>query len=238
MAPDPPPFVPFGPAHLVALLLVGALALALARLVRVRAGSAVIVRLTLAAGIVGLLAFELTTAAHEGWLSWRTLLPFELCDAAMLLAVATLARPGRPAAELLYFWAGSGSTLAMLTPELSWGFPRWEFVVFFGLHGLVLVAALVLVFGLGLRPRPGAPLRAFALTGAWVLLVGVANAALGTNFMYLRHKPFVATPLDWMGPWPLYILAGAAVAFALFQLLALPFLAEWARAGPHRPGPC
>jgi hypothetical integral membrane protein (TIGR02206 family) len=110
----------------------------------------------------------------------------------------------------------------MLTPELPWAFPRWEFVVFFGLHGLVLVSALVLVFGLGLRPRPRAPWRMLGVTAAWAAFVGLVNLALGTNFMYLCRKPSVPTPLDWMGPWPAYIGVGALAALALFQLLALP----------------
>jgi hypothetical integral membrane protein (TIGR02206 family) len=181
----------------------------------------------LAAGLVALVTFELTVAAREGWLGWMTVLPLELCDAAIVLAVVTLIAPRRAAAELLYFWAGSGTVLAMLTPELPWNFPRWEFVVFFGLHGLVLVAALVMVFGLGLRPRPGAPWRAFAITAGWAAFVGLVNLALGTNYMYLRRKPLVATPLDWMGPWPGYIGVGAAVAFVLFLALGLPFRREW-----------
>ena len=77
-------------------------------------------RWALASGIVVLVAFELAVAAREGWLTWRTLLPLELCDAAMVLAVITLVAPRRPAAELVYFWAGSGTLLAMLTPELPW----------------------------------------------------------------------------------------------------------------------
>lgn len=184
-------------------------------------------RLVLAATIVLLVALELAVAAREGWLTWRTLLPLELCDAAMVLAVSTLVRPGRRATEVVYFWAGSGSLLAMLTPELPWNFPRWEFVVFFGLHGLVLVAAALLVFGLGHRPRPGAPWRVFGITAGWAALAGLVNLALGTNFMYLRHKPTVATPLDWMGPWPVYVATGALGALALFHLLALPFRGEW-----------
>ena len=198
-----------------------------ARAVRARPGRARLVRWTLAAGIVVLVAFELSAAAREGWLGWTTVLPLELCDAAMVLAVATLLRPRRGPAELVYFWAGSGSLLAMLTPELAWSFPRWEFLVFFGLHGLVLAAAAVLVFGLGLRPRKGAPWRVFGLTAAWAAFVGLVDLALGTNFMYLRHKPMAATPLDWMGPWPIYIAAGAVVALALFHALALPFRREW-----------
>lgn len=222
--------MPFGSAHLLALASTFALALAVVLLVRARPRLATPARLLLAATIVLLVALELAVAAREGWLTWRTLLPLELCDAAMVLAVLTLLRPGRRAAEVVYFWAGSGSLLAMLTPELPWNFPRWEFVVFFGLHGLVLVAAALLVFGLGLRPGPGAPWRALGITAGWAALVGLVNLALGTNFMYLRHKPTVATPLDWMGPWPVYIATGALVALALFHLLALPFRGEWRRA--------
>jgi uncharacterized membrane protein YwaF len=45
--------------------------------------------------------------------------------------------------------------------------------------------------------------------------------------MYLRAKPSVPTPLDWMGPWPVYIGVAAVVAFVVFHLLALPFRREW-----------
>ena len=135
-----------------------------------------------------------------------------------------------PTAEIVYYWAAAGSPLAMLTPDLQWSFPRWEFVVFFGLHGLVLAAALLLVFGLGLHPRPGAPLRVLGITAGWTVFVALVNLVLGTNFMYLRARPGVASPLDWMGPWPLYIATAALVALAQFELLSLPFRREW-RAG-------
>jgi len=214
-----------------ALAGVALLALALVALVRARPRLGPAVRWALAVGIAVLVAFELAVAAREGWLTWKALLPLELCDAAMVLAVITLLAPRRAAAEMVYFWAGSGSLLAMVTPELPWNFPRWEFVVFFGLHGLVLVAALVLVFGLGLRPRPGAPFRVFGITAGWAAFVALVNLALGTNYMYLRHKPVVPTLLDWMGPWPVYIGVGAAVALALYLILALPFRREWRAAG-------
>ena len=220
---EPPAFVAFGATHVGALACVALVAVLLVRLVRARPGLATLVRGALAAGIVGLLAFELNVASQEGWLSWKTLLPLELCDAALVLAVLALLRPRQTPAEIVYFWAGSGTVLAMLTPELPWGFPRWEFVVFFGLHGLVLAAALVLVFGLGLRPRPMAAWRTLGITAGWTAFVGVVNLLLGTNFMYLRHKPTVATPLDWMGPWPVYIGVCGVVALVLFHALALPF---------------
>jgi len=220
---DLPPFVPFGAAHVGALACVALAAGLLVLLVRARPRLAASVRRVLAAGIVGLLSFELAVASREGWLSWKTVLPLELCDAALVLAVVTLLRPRQTPAEIVYFWAGSGTLLAMLTPELPWGFPRWEFVVFFGLHGLVLVAALVLVFGLRLRPGPRAPWRMLGITAGWAAFVGLVNLVLDTNFMYLRHKPTVATALDWMGPWPVYVGVCGIVALALFHVLALPF---------------
>ncbi|HSD27048.1 MAG TPA: TIGR02206 family membrane protein [Vicinamibacteria bacterium] len=220
---DRPPFVPFGTAHLASLASVAALAVSLVALVRARPGLGRPLRLTLAAAITTLVVFEFSVGAREGWLGWTALLPLELCDAALVLAVITLVVPRRATAEVVYFWAVSGTLLAMLTPELAWGFPRWEFVVFFGLHGLVLVAALVLVFGLGFRPRPGAPLRVWGITAAWAAAVGLVDLACGANYMYLRRKPLAATPLDWMGPWPVYIVVGAGIALGLFVLLGLPF---------------
>jgi hypothetical integral membrane protein (TIGR02206 family) len=226
----PSPLVPVGGAHLAALGVVVALAGGLAGLVHVRPRLGVAVRLSLAAALTGLVVFELTIGAREGWLGWKNVLPLELCDAALVLSILTLLWPQRATAELVYFWTGSGTLLAMLTPDLAWDFPRWEFVVFFGLHGLALASALVLVFGLGLHPRRGAPLRVLAVTVAWAGFVSLVNWGLGTNFMYLRQKPGVATPLDWMGPWPVYIAVGAALALALFELLALPFRREWRKA--------
>ncbi len=227
MAGSPPPFVPFGPAHLLALAAVAALGAAIVLSVRGWPSVSLPLRGLLASALVAQTSFTLWRGAREGWLSWQSALPLELCDAAMVLSVVTLMVPRRATAELVYYWAGSGSLVAMLTPDLQWSFPRWEFLVFFGLHGLVLAAALLLVFGLGLRPRRGAPLRVLGITAGWAAFVGLVDAGLGTNFMYLRSRPPVATPLDWMGPWPWYIAVAAVVALALFEVLSLPFRREW-----------
>jgi len=216
-------FVPFGVDHLGALLAVGVACAGLALLVRRRPASSRWVRLGLAALIVALVGLEMVMAFREGWFDWRLFLPLELCDVALVLAVVALLVPRRPLAEILYFWSGSGSVLAMLTPIVPWSFPRWEFIVFFALHGLVLAAALVLVVGLGLVPRRGAPLRVFLVTVAWAGIVALANQALDANHMFLRRKPAVPTLLDWMGPWPAYIGTAAVVALVLFWLLDLPF---------------
>jgi hypothetical integral membrane protein (TIGR02206 family) len=235
----PPPFVPFGLAHLGVLLGTVLLALALARRVRARPLGSLArgIRYGLAGLLLAIISFEMAMGVAGGWLTWQNVLPLQLCDLALLLAIYTLITRDRRAAELLYFWAVAGSGMAMLTPDLLQGFPRWEFLVFFGLHGLVVVAALVLTFGFGLRPRPGSAGRAFLATAGYAALVGGVNAVLGTNFMFLRARPATPTILDWFGPWPLYIGAAGALAFLLFWLLALPFRSSAAPPAECPPAP-
>ncbi len=122
---------------------------------------------------------------------------------------------------MLYYWTGAGTTLAMLTPDVAWAFPHWRFVTYFALHGGVVAAAAMLVFGDGIRPGP--PWRALLALNLYALAVGAVNATFGTNFLYLCRKPSGASPLDWFGPWPVYLVVAEVAALALFSLLYVPF---------------
>lgn len=217
-------FHPFGLDHVGALASAAAIAGLLVWVVR-RGSSSVrlAVRILLIAALVGPVAFEITRAVREGWMSIEFLLPLHLCDAAILLAVFGLVTLQRHAVAILYFWACAGTAIALVSPDLPYGFPHWQFFAFFGLHAAVVASALVLVFGMGVRPSPRAPLWAFLVTNAYAGVVGLVNLAAGTNYMYLCAKPESATLLDLMGPWPAYLLVGDAIALALFWLLGLPF---------------
>jgi hypothetical integral membrane protein (TIGR02206 family) len=222
---SPRRFEIFGPDHLavLALTVVGALALvAVARRHRTD-GVGAAIRLTLAAlmlaGVSGYVGAEL----RLGQVALVEFLPLHLCDAAIFVGVFALVTRQALACELLYFWALAGSTLAMVTPEVIWAFPDWRFVVFFLMHGLTVIAAAVLTFGFGCRPRPGAAWRAFGLTIAYAAFVAVLNRLLDANFLYLRAKPVTPTLLDRFGPWPWYLVVSAAIGLGLFHLLAIPF---------------
>ena len=74
-----------------------------------------------------------------------------------------------------------------------------------------------------MRPLPGCVWRVMlALTG-YALGLGLFNWVFATNYMYLCRKPAGASLLDFLGPWPVYLVVGEVVAAMLFSLLALPF---------------
>jgi len=103
------------------------------------------------------------------------------------------------------------------------GFPDTRCLSFFALHGGVAISAALVAFGLGVRPRPGAHIRAFWITNAYAAVAALINAAAGTSYLYLRAKPSQPSILDVMGPWPWYILAADVLAFLIFWALMIPF---------------
>jgi hypothetical integral membrane protein (TIGR02206 family) len=217
------PFRLFGPDHLAALAAVGCVGALLCAVARRGPAAARAVRLGLAALLASLIGLTLVLVARERPLTAWDFLPLELCDAAIFLAVFALLTLRPAACELLWFWAGGATTLAMITPDLAFGAPDWGFYSFFALHGSVVAAALVPPLGLKIRPRPGAPWRALLATNAYAGVVAAVDAVFGRNFLYLRAKPAAWTVLDWLGPWPVYLLSCEILAAALFALLYLPF---------------
>ena len=163
---------------------------------------------------------HITYVARGEWTA-RVNLPLHLTDVVTLASVAALWRPDSPLlVELVYFWALSASLQAVLTPDLGHGFPDVLFFTYFVTHSGAVAAACLLVFGAGRAPRPGAVGRAFVITLGVAVLAAVATVLTGGNYMFLRRKPAHASLLDVMGPWPLYIVSGAALGLLLFLALA------------------
>jgi hypothetical integral membrane protein (TIGR02206 family) len=150
-------------------------------------------------------------------------LPLQLCDVAIFAAAAALWTRRQSLVEVTYFWGLAGTVQALLTPDLPEHFPSFPYFQYYIAHGGVVCAALLLVVGMRRHPRPWAVVWVMALTIAYAALVGALDAVTGANYMYLREKPSAPTLLDLLGPWPLYILAGAGLAVIMFAILDAPF---------------
>lgn len=208
-----PKFNRFGPAHLTAL----AAAPFLAAFLSHWPGKPV--RRCLA---VLLLVLELAWffRMRSYGLGWSELLPLQLSDASILLAVYVAWTLNPWGFDVLYYWGLTAVPLAMLTPDLLEPFPAPDTLMFFALHGLVPLIVLYLLWSGLARPRPGSMWRSFAALNGVLIAALSANRLFGTNYMYLTEKPSQPSPLDYMGPWPVYIGAGEVVALMAFYLLS------------------
>ena len=149
-------------------------------------------------------------------------LPLQLCDAAVLLSVLACLTGAAGVVEFAWFAGLGGAGMALLTPNLYTPWPTYPAIYFFAAHGGIVISMAAVVLGGGWKFRRGALWRSFALLLAYAALVGLIDLRFGANFMFLLRKPEAASALDYMGPWPWYLLSGAGAALLLFWLLWLP----------------
>jgi len=222
---EAPPFVLFGLDHIAAILITGVVAAGLSLAVRPNPNSPLgrAVRIGFAGIVAAAIAYGMIRDGLRGRLSAWDWVPLNLCDFEIVLAVFALLTRRQAAYEIFYFWALAGTLIAMITPEITRGFPSRQFLSFFAFHGAVVTAALFMTWGLKMRPRAGAHWRVFLWTNVYAAVAAAANLTLKKNFLYLCEKPQGFSVLDWFGPWPVYIAAAEVLALTLFALLSLPF---------------
>ena len=157
--------------------------------------------------------------------SWSpsTSLPLALCNLGVVVAAAACWWRVPLLVELTYFWGLAGTLQAIATPDLGVGFPHLVFFQYVVGHVGIVAAALFLVVGMGIVPRPGAIWRVFAITVAYSAFVGLVDAVTGADYMFLRSPPGEWTLLRLLGPWPWYLASATGVALVLIVLLDLPF---------------
>ncbi len=216
-------FVLFGAAHLAIIAAIPLLAELLA--LPARRLPAAGRRIRLALGCF-LLVNELV------WYAWRIHtegvrlpegLPLQLCDLALWMTVLAALTLKQWSVEIAYFAGLGGSSMAVLTPDLWAPLLSYPTIYFFLAHGGVIIVILFLVWGKLARPRSGCLWRVLAILNGYAVLIALFNFAFRTNYLYLCRKPAGASLLDFMGPWPAYILVGELLAVGVFWLLWLPF---------------
>ncbi|HXM53020.1 MAG TPA: TIGR02206 family membrane protein [Candidatus Binatus sp.] len=173
--------------------------------------------------VIAELSWQPYVLANKTW-SLGASLPVQLCDVGGFVAAAALLWRQLLLVEVAYFWGLGGTLQAVLTPDLQdQHFPSFPYLQFYVTHDLVILAALFLVIGLALHPRPGAVRRIFLLTLAFAAVVGLIDLVTGGNYMYLRQVPASGSLLSLMGPWPWYVATGAVLTFVVLAILYAPF---------------
>ncbi len=164
--------------------------------------------------------------------SWPKLLPLHLCGMSVLLTAIVLWFESDRVFQINYFWVASGATMSLHTPDLQSGFPSFAFFSFFIGHGLPILGIAVAIFILGMRPRAKSILWALIATWGMGAIAAPVNLAYNTNYLFLSQKPLGATPFDYFGPWPWYLIVVNFAGLLLFSICYLPFSSRFKRLLP------
>ena len=199
---EPPPDL-FGPAHLVTLAVVAAVCAAVPSAAR-RLPAPWPDRLARGLALFLLLwrAAEVTVRSTVYGMPWIDQLPLHLCGILVFVCAWMLWSRSYAVYEVTWFWAVGGTLQALLTPDLPVGFPHPGYLAFFVTHGTLVLSAVYATVVWGYRPRPVSIVKAWAWLNVYALLVAPVNLLLGTNYLFLRHKPEAASLLDLLPPGP------------------------------------
>ena len=143
-------------------------------------------------------------------------LPLHICNALALLAPVLFYYKNNALFQIFYYSVMAATTQAILTPHLEDSFPHYMYLKYFTVHCGLVVAVWYAILVQSFRPTFRGMFVAFgALQVFSAALIG-ANWLLGANYMYLNHKPPVASILDYFGPEPYYVITVELVALLFF----------------------
>jgi hypothetical integral membrane protein (TIGR02206 family) len=219
-----PAFTAFSISHLLALSVLGIIGYFLIRTGRRSDDenqlniAIVIAGLTLSTEII-----EVIVLNFLGRYEWRADLPLFLCDLTAVFLPFVLLKQNRKWLGILYFWSMAGTVQALITPELDEGFPSFEFLRYFTMHGGIVIAMMYCIIVFRIRIHWKDFTNAIFYAQVYLIAIHVFNEVFRTNYSYTLQKPAGTTVLDYFGPWPWYLLWGEVLMIALFLILMLPF---------------
>jgi len=223
-------FVLFGPGHLLALALVVVFNIWVVRtfrgspektLSKVRWGITLVLWLNE-------LAWHLLNIYWGTW-TIQTMLPFHLCSVLVWGGGLALLTRNRTVYEFMYFMGIGGALQALLTPEAGiYGLPHFRAIQTLVAHGLILSAPIYMTLVEGFRPTWKSVLRVAVIMNIYMVIVFFINNLIGSNYLFIAHKPETASLLDMLPPWPVYILWMEAIGILTCLILYLPFaIKDW-----------
>lgn len=150
-------------------------------------------------------------------------LPLYLCSLiALLIPVFTYYRKFWMF-EILLFWIIAGTTQGVLTPDISEGFPAFDYFRYWVVHLGLLIIIFYAIFVFKMKPIFKSVFKSFFALQLYIIFMVIINYVLSANYFYLNEKPQSASLLDYFGEWPVYIIVVQIIIIPYFLLIYLPF---------------
>lgn len=150
------------------------------------------------------------------------MLPFHLCNLAIIVSIFMMMFHSKVLFQLVYFWFG-GAIFAIVTPDIIFDYPNFFTISFFITHFYLIFAALFALFHFRFRPTKKGLIFAFVIINMWAFFMYFVNQKLGTNYLFINRVPETKTLLSYLGSWPYYYLPVEGLYLAVSFFLYLPF---------------
>jgi hypothetical integral membrane protein (TIGR02206 family) len=169
------------------------------------------------------LAWHLYNLRAGTW-SVRDMLPLHICSVMVFASAILLMTKSYRVYEFQYFLGITAASQVLFTPDAGvYNYPDFRFFQTFLSHGMIIFAALYMTFVEGYRPTGRSLLKVALGMNLYMLVVGLVNIPLESNYLFLMQKAPIPSLLDHLGPWPWYILGMEIVGAVFCVLLYLPF---------------
>ena len=223
-------FILFGSQHISALSIVIAVSVATPIVLRTANNIEVKKFVSMVLAIL-LILHELIKPFYRYYLFGHELLlvfPIHICHLAAISMGLFLILKKEFLFEIAYFWGLSGNLLAMVTPDMKYGFPNLEFTMFYFGHGLLLFSILFACVCLRTNLRWSSILRVFIATililpAMYGLNIVLESYQPNVNYWYLMITPGPDTILSLFPEPPWHIPYVAVTALLIFIVSFIPY---------------
>ena len=151
-----------------------------------------------------------------------TLFPIHVCNVSLILSMIFLVKPNFQGFQLM-FYMSLGAIAAILFPEAVLPLPNFLGIVFYSTHFFILFVIIYQMKYLKYRPTLNGLFKTYIALNVLAVIAFIFNNKFSTNYMYINHKPITASPIDYFGPWPFYIIVVQAIFIFLGFLSFLLF---------------
>ncbi|MYL35732.1 TIGR02206 family membrane protein [Pontibacillus yanchengensis] len=152
--------------------------------------------------------FTLLLVSELGYTTWalstntwnmREHAPLHLCGIAGIIGMIAILSNSKKMIQILYFIGIIPAFIALLTPELIYGFPHFRFWKFFVHHMTISLTGVFLVLTSQVSITFRSMVETYAYLNVYAVFAFFLNMVIGANYLYLSDTPTVNSPLDLLG---------------------------------------
>lgn len=152
----------------------------------------------------------------------RDSLPLHMCNISYIFIIIVLYTKNQRLFEFLLMLSLAGAIQSLLTPELTHGFSEGFFIDFYFVHAGLFFLPIYCFKVLDMRLRHRSWWDAFLLGNAILLIVGLINWILNSNYIYLCTPPKADNPFV-MGGFPYHLIGFEVFGFIHIVVIYIIF---------------